>query len=652
MIAVIIERFNRSLSECFGEKSIGEIPFFDTTLSEVLCENSIEKHIGIVLKIPEKISEKELQKLKILLGKKPCERVLITYSDVCFFGENPDDFVHENQENFIAKNKENKVAFCVVDACFLLQKLEKTKDDFSSVFKTISKEKTYKNNFFVVENPLKYKALCRDVLLGRLPYRLPEVAQGIYTSSAIPKGDFVIVPPVYFGDDIQIEKGCVIGPDVIISDGVLVADSSRVSNCLIGENSYVSSECRIEGCLISTNVVLRRNSTLLSNSVLCHDVTVGEDSVLDGDSFIRAFSRVDNYGNCLVDFKTDVNNTTDGFYGYTPESAARLGAAVGICFDMPKIGVACDGELNSTALKLAFLGGLITTGGQIYDFGNSFHSSLHYFMDFCQLDCAAFFNGNDNGTLISLFRKGETGLSKSDFCNIKSVISKSEIPRCSKDECKNIRQIHGMQRMYVQSLTSLFKDDLAFCPVFISDNPIILGIAEAITSKIGFNQQGNRVEFNINSTATKASVKCEGVVYPHSKLLEIVSFFERKYSGIFKDLFNTDSLILSFYVMKIITIERKGLRAIAENMPRFYVAEKSINTPCGIRVLAADLSRENKIYFRKDEIIYKHGLNTVKINQGDEGVFCIRVKSSSMEAATEFIENLTRFISERGSLNY
>ncbi len=652
MIAVIIERCNRSLSECFGVKSIGEIPFFDTTLSDVLCENSFIKNAVMVVKIPEKIPKNELQKFKIQLGKNPCERVFITYSDVCFFEENLDCFVHKKEENFIVKNKENQVAFCVVDACFLLQKLEESNGDFSSVFKTINNEKTYEKNFVVVENPLKYKGLCRDVLSGRLPYRLPEVAQGIYASSVIPKGDFVIVPPVFFGDDIQIEKGCVLGPNVIISDGVLVAGNSRVSNCIIGENSYVSSECRIEGCVISTNVVLRRNSTLLNNSVLCHDVTVGEDSVLEGDSFIKAFSRVDNYGDCLVDFKTDVNNTTDGFYGYTPESAARLGAAAGICFDMPKIGVASDGELNSTALKLAFLGGLITTGAQCYDFGNSFHSSLHYFMDFCQLDCAAFFSGNDNGTLISVFRKGETGLSKSDFCNIKSVISKSEIPRCSKGECKNIRQIHGMQRMYVQSLKSLFNDELDFCPIFISDNPIILGIAEAITSKIGFKQQGNRVEFNVNSTATKVSAKCDGVVYPHSKLLDIASFFERKYEGIFRDLFNLDSLILCFYIIKIISLEGKSLKAIAENLPRFYVAEKSISNSCGLRVLAADLSRENKIDFRKDEIIYKDGLNTVKINQGDEGVFCIRVKSASMEAATEFVENLTRFISQRGSLNY
>ncbi len=652
MIAVIIERCSRALAECYGVKNVGEIPFFDTILSEVLDKNSVLKGAEKTIKIPAQNQKNELEKLKVLLSKKFCERVLVTYSDVYFFGENADEFIRENEGDFVVKNNANHVAFCVVEGSFLLQKLNENNDDFSSFFKTIKCEKTYREKFIVIENPLIYKGFCRDVLCGSVPYRLPEVAQGIYASSVIPGGDFVIVPPVYFGDDIQIEKGCVIGPNVIISDGVLVAGGSRICNSVIGENSYVSSRCRVEGCVASSNVVLRRNSTILNDSILCHDVTVGEGSVVESNSFIRAFSRVDDYGDFFVSFKAENSDTVDGFYGYTPERAARLGAATGICFDMPKIGIASDGELNSTALKLAFLGGALTTGAQCYDFGNGFYSSLHYFMDFCQLDCAAFFSGNENGTLISLFRKGETGLSRSDFFNLKSVISSSDIPRSGREQCKSIRQIHGMQRMYVQNITRLFEESLDFYPVFNSDNAFLCTLSKIITSKIGFKKSGKRVEFNVNYGATKVTVNYDGIVYSHSKLLEIASFYRLKYMDIFKDFFKFDSLILSFYIMKIISLEKENLKEITEKLPRFYVAEKNVNNPCGLCVLAADLSRENKIDFRKDTIFYKDGLSAVKINQLNKGEFCIRAKSPTMEAAAEIVENLTRFIAQRDMLNY
>ncbi len=657
MVAVILDRFDKSLKECFGVNSFEEIPFFDTTLNHILKEKSgfktFDKSFEITDEKDNPQRKAQLKILKIYLEKHSCDSVLLTYSDIYFYEEELWAFIKKSSNNSFVSTHENKAIFSVLKSDDLLKFLIENNDNLGAVFGLVNEKNDYDGYVKIIDSPLKYKELCCDTLSGKIPYRLPEVAQGIYASSNIPGGDFVLIPPVYFGENVQIEKRCVIGPCTVISDGVLVAENSQVRNSFLGANTYISSGCHTEGSVFSHNVVLRRNSVVFDSCVLCHDVTVGEDAVVEKGSFIRAFSRVDEYSNSLVNYKADDSHSTDGFYGYTPEKAALLGAAVGMCFDMPKIAVASDGELNSTALKLALLGGLITTGAACYDFGNAFFSSLHYFVDFCELDCAVFVSGNDNGTVISLFRKGDKALSKSDFYNLKSVISSENISRCSKRDCKNIRQIHGMQRMYIQNLTNIFNESIDFLPIFYCDNKRILSVAEIAVSKIGFKTGKKRVVFNINPRGTKVSAQSEGVVYPYSKLLEIVSFYQRKKGeGEFNNIYNFDSVLLSFYIIKILVSEKLTLKEVVENLPKFYVAQKNIDNTCLLKVLAADLSQGNKIDFRKDEIFYNDGLTTVKINETAKGSLCVKAKSHSMEAATEIVENLTRIISERGRYNY
>ena len=654
MVAVIIERFNKSLKECFGVDSVNDIPVFDTTLGYFLNYSSsdvFEKVVELPSCKDALVYNKSLTEFKNLLKKQPSETVAVTFSDVFIEMDKIKKILKENNENLLLVNAEKEKFLCIINAEALLTFLAENNDDIMCVFGKIKAEITCDNYVKVFNNPLKYKDFCDDVLKGAVDYRLPELAQGIYVSSNIPEGDFVLIPPVYLGDDIQIEKGSVIGPFTVVSDGCLVARNSRVRKSFLGVNSYISTGCHIEGSLLSDNVVLRRNSVVFNGSVLCHDVTVGEEKIVDNHSFIRAFCRVDEYDIGLVNYKHDFSNSADGFYGYTPEKAALLGAATGVCYDMPRIAVACDGEMNSTALKLAFLGGLITTGAACYDFGNTFFSSLHYFMDFCELDCGVFISGNDGGTVIRIFKRGSTELSRSDFYNIKSIISSGVITRCDKKDCKSIRQIHGMQRMYIQYLTSLFTEKIKFTPVFRCDNKRILSVVELAAAKIGFKTGKNRVIFNINPLGTRVSAQSNGVVYPYSKLLEAVSFHQRKNNVEYSNkIFENDSIVMTFLLIKILNDKEVALQEIVENLPRFYVAEKTVDNSCELKVLAADLSRDNKIDFKKDEIFYCDGINTVKINDNQKGGLSIRAKAHSMEAATEIIDTLTRLI--RGDYSY
>lgn len=645
MVAVIFERCNVSIKECFGVNSVYELPFFDTTLERILKNQNIFSNARAIFRIPDNTSELNLQEevknLISILEKNPSDTVILTYSDVYLSDADIFEIKENERDNLLFLSNKNEKVLCTVSACDYLKFVRENYEKLEAVFSLIKESKAFDGYVKIIDSPLKYKEFCNDMLLGKISYRLPEIAQGIYASLNIPAGDFVLIPPVYFGRDVQVEKGCVVGPYTIINDGVLIAENSRVSNSFLGENTYISTDCCIEGALLGNDVVLRRESVVFGGSVLCHDAWVNEGSVVENGSFIRAFSKVYEHNKNYQDFRFADSEAESGFYGFLPEKAAQLGAGLGVVFDMPKIAVACDGELNSVALKLALLGGLITTGAHCFDFGNTFLSSLHYYMDFCELDYGVYVDGNDDGTVISVFRKGSTTLTKSEFYNIKSVLSNEHIGRCSKNQCKNVRQIHGMQRMYIQKLTGIFDEGLNFMPVFNCENKRILSTVELAVSKIGFKTGRKRVEFNINSSGSNASVKSDGVEYTYSKLIDIISYYQRKDDGFYiNDIYKRDSVFLCFYIMKILSLENKDLSSIVSKLPQFYVVTGELEGKCDLRVLAADLSKNNKIIFKKDEISYSEGFNKVRIKKCNEGVFNIKAQSQSMETAREIVENL------------
>ena len=99
LFAVILERCNKKINECFGVKSTGELTLFDTDF-----ESFINKSISQIE--PEKIfklsvdkdgffDEILLRKLKNQLLKSPDNRTFLMYDDTYFEIENFIDLLME-----------------------------------------------------------------------------------------------------------------------------------------------------------------------------------------------------------------------------------------------------------------------------------------------------------------------------------------------------------------------------------------------------------------------------------------------------------------------------------------------------------------------------------------------------------------------------
>ena len=274
-------------------------------------------------------------------------------------------------------------------------------------------------------------------------------------------------------------------------------------------------------------------------------------------------------------------------------------------------------------------------------------------MSFCELDCAVFISGNREGTAITVFYKNTYSLSNSDYYNIKNVMTSGEIRRCDSGECKNIRQIHGMQRMYVQNLIKKFDNELEFVPVFECENKRIKSVLEIAVSKIGFKAGKNCVIFKINYEGTKITAESNGIHFSHGKLLEIVSHFVtekgdlylKNVSGSSEELWKLDALILCFKLLETLKNNKVTLYEAYKKLPAFYVAESTVLSKVPLSALASEISNKNCVNYDKGELRYQDGLSKVRINKMSDGSLKIAARAVTIEAAREIVGNLTEIIS-------
>ncbi len=559
------------------------------------------------------------------------------------------DITEEFVESFIKTNEEYNVLSEGKELiCSVLKNKNATRflSENSAEIKNINvsdaREIIYKGYSKNVGKPLCYKAFLSDILHQKTSVILPEIAQGVYAEDKIPEGNFVIIPPVYFDVRVQVEDGAVIGPGTVLMRDTLVSKKSDIRNSILLGGVYISSDSFVDNSLLCENVSVRRKSVVMSDSVLGYNSTIGEETVIENNSVILPGTKVDDVKKHYVNFKKETNESPAGFYGYSPEKAALLGAAVGKVFNRPRVAVASDGELNSTALKLSLLGGLITTGAACYDFGNTFLTSLHYYMEFCELECAVFVSGNRCGTVITVFTKKSYSLTSSQYYNIKALMLSGKIDRCSFNDCKNIRQIHGMSRMYIQNLIKNFNAPLDFMPIFKCKNKRIQSIVEIASSKIGYSAGKKRIVFNINSDGTKVSAEYGNVICSYSKIREIVDFYRNERSA--AALWDFDAVILSFELLSVLKNNNIDLKQALQSLPHFYIAEDALEYSDSVCSLINKIGNTGTVEYKSGEIHIKNGENNILINKSDDKLRIV-AKALSNETAKEMVGDILKIIS-------
>ena len=484
-----------------------------------------------------------------------------------------------------------------------------------------------------------------DLLNGKARKKLPFIASGVFTKTSVPNGNFVIVPPVFFSNNVQIENGAVIGPFAVIGEGSLIAKGSKISDSVLSKSVYVSSKCNVSGAILSEGVSVKKGAQIQEGAVIGKDCLIGEDTVIGEGVFIWPNKSIENGLTVNENVKYSkpeskmafVNDVIYGDFGVelTPEKTARLGAAIGTLVNGVRVGVGVDGEMNSVALKYGLLSGLISVAAKTFDFGNCFYSQMFYYSIFCDVDIVVFISGGENGVSLSICEKGGVALSRENMRKLEEVLISGEFNRTTGAECHNVNVIESIEKMYENEIVRQFEDvKLTLSGVLFCCGNLLLDMCvKSILNRLSINSDNEEFIAKINNTGTRLAVVEKNESFSHEKILAVVAFYEmKKGSDVtllwdapqiittlaskmgrkalrfsdynYKDgckiknittekLWSCDAVILMFKLLKILREENKSLKELVSEIPEFYVAKKVMTIDVSPSVISKELLKKD-----------------------------------------------------------
>ena len=655
---------NNLLTEQLSVRSFYDLPVLNSVLPELQLKNfadlqvdkcyiiNSEKTVDFALFETVCISESDFNKELFYLNDG--EKAVLFRNDVYFESEIPVGKSDYSENGIGLINNEKGECFSVICSVGTLKKLNNKNIMFSDLLRNCKKYADYcvdvRGYTKFLNNIKDYKALLSDILNGKTDFKPPYIAEGIFTAENVPKGDFSIVPPVYIGKSVQIERGSSVGPDTVIYDNSVISTDTVIKNSILFENVYISSGCYVDGCVCCNNASVKRNSAVFAGSVIGENSLIGEDMTVENGSCIKNNVRYDNYVKSPFTHKID-SLFRNKFQGMTPDKAALLGSAVASVFGKPKVLIASDGAPNSLAIKLAFLSGLIASGAECFDMGVTFKAHIFFSSLFCESDYSVFFSGRGGGTDIEIFDSENNPLSKAQCCNLLNFCNNGDFVFVGAEECKNVRQIHGLRRMYIREITALFCENLHFVPEFYCENEIITKTVKEIFAKISKDLKVQRGFYvNMNEYGTNLSIKYNDGLYSCRDLKRLVSFHIKKGvngfdNGICKSPGNYDCIFVLFAILNIIEKTGKNIQDLMGELPDFHISVKSMEIPLKPGETARKLDSLKKIYYKDGsyKIGFKEGLVKIVNNPLDKK-FEILCGTENMSFSKELCDFFADFL--------
>ena len=468
-----------------------------------------------------------------------------------------------------------------------------------------------------------YRQLHFDIMKNKTGFSLSCAVPGIYSDGVIPRGSFFLAPPVWLGKNIQIGSGAVIGPYAVIQNGCLIADGAKIHNSVVLEDVYISSGCTVSGALICEGASLKRASSVYESAVAGAYSVLGESGIITEGVCVLPYENTPNgsviYGNDgsvhrRKHFFDSNGAVSDSFaFDLTPEKAAALGAATGSLSSGMRVGIADDGFANSLSVKYALLGGLVSAGAKVFDFGTCFEAQVMYYSSFCELDSAFFVKGGTQGIGITVYGSGGMPPSRRFLRSIEEIMNNCMFNRCLFSECKPVNTVESMRQMYISELANQFNCD--FCNLslsFFSSNRIICECVSAALEKIGCGSDDDSFIAKINECGTRLTVIEGDAVYSFEQILAICAYRELSsgadvyfpwdepqiitalagssredrrrscedrrgetaapvYSKITKQLWARDALFLLFELLGVMCSTNKPVKTLAAELPGYYI---------------------------------------------------------------------------------
>lgn len=226
-----------------------------------------------------------------------------------------------------------------------------------------------------------YRRCHEDILDGKVRFPLPkDGGNGIFLEDgAVIEQGAAVRPPVYIGSGSAVRRGARLEPYSVLGRKVTVRSGAGIKRAVVLDNCRIEENAQLRGAVVDDGAVLGRGSAVYEQAVIGRHSAVGENCAVKPGVRIwpqkeLPADRVQRtnliWGSCGGG---RIWNRT-GIFGelgveITPETMTRLGAAMGTLAGCDRLAASDSGSPAASMLKSAFIGGVLSTGARLFDFG-------------------------------------------------------------------------------------------------------------------------------------------------------------------------------------------------------------------------------------------------------------------------------------------
>ncbi|MBX3013853.1 MAG: NTP transferase domain-containing protein [Caldilineaceae bacterium] len=236
-----------------------------------------------------------------------------------------------------------------------------------------------------VGNITEYQRAIADLLYGRVKLAEPigtHVGGGIWVGNHVEIAPSAqLFGPIFLGNEVKIKGDVQIYGPSVIRDNTVIDNYSRIERSTFWRNNYIGENCEIRGAIVTRQCTIKPKVVMYEGVVIGDHCALGEGCVLHADVKLWPHKQVDDGATVKESIIWGDQGRRSLFSRFgisgvvnvdlTPEYAAKLSAALGAT--LPKgsfVVINRDANRSSRMLKRALIGGLVSSGTNVWDLGS------------------------------------------------------------------------------------------------------------------------------------------------------------------------------------------------------------------------------------------------------------------------------------------
>lgn len=360
-----------------------------------------------------------------------------------------------------------------------------------------------------------YISCQKDMLTGKVQCELPKNQLQIdkiikkYTNSNIK-----IQPPVYLGENISIEPGCIIEEGTVICDNVSIGSGSKLRGSVLLEGVSLGSGCTCNHSLVCEGAKLGNFTEVFEQAVIGREARIGAHVSIHPGVKIWEHKEVLPGVVLRENLKYGSGHEwvieEEGLGGelnveITPQLCLKIGAALGSLKSKGVIGVGSDWSRSASALAQAVLSGIVSAGSDAFDFGACIQTQFDYCCRQSECDFGVFIHINGTHALLTFVQDGSLPLHRSAERKLEGYLNRGETKQALPKEFGQTMDASGIAQLYPSALMRRAACRLEDVSVRLKcSNPVLRELLESVLLRLGCDL-GDGVFLSISSDGKRLS---------------------------------------------------------------------------------------------------------------------------------------------------